>query len=74
MKYIPNDITKDDFNNDIASFSYNDGINYVKEKGLNFTTEFSMVRTGLFYLVCCGDVMCKVESTDYPEIERRIIV
>lgn len=73
MKYTPTDITRDELN-DIASFSYYDGINYAKEKNLKFTTDMSLVRSGYFYMVCCGDVMVKVEKIDYPEIKRNILV
>ena len=54
-----------------ASFSYYDGIHYAKEKGLKQSTEFSDVRKGTHFIVCCGDVMVKVEETDYPDIKRR---
>jgi hypothetical protein len=55
-----------------ASFSYYDGIHVVKEKQLKQTTNFSDVRNNNMFIVCCGDVMFKVEPTDYPTIQRRI--
>jgi hypothetical protein len=72
---LPKDINQDPENNNIniASFGYYDGINVAKEKGLQQTTSFNDVFKGTHFIVCCGDVMMKVEQNDYPEIERRII-
>lgn len=56
-----------------ASFGYYDGVNYAKEKGLIQSTNFSDVRKGTHFIVCCGDVMIKVEETEFPEIKRREI-
>ncbi len=54
-----------------ASFDYNNGIQYARENNLQQSTEFSDVRKGTHFIVCCGHVMIKVEPTDYPEIKRR---
>jgi len=54
-----------------ASFEFRDGINYAKEKGLKQSSEFSDVRKGTHFIVCCGDVMIKVESDDFLDIPRR---
>jgi len=69
---IPTDITKcKDTGLQTASFGYYDGIAYAKEKNLTQTTDFSDVRKGTHFIVCCGDVMIKVESTDFSDIKRR---
>lgn len=69
---IPKEITTDiDNGNQTASFSYNEGITYAQEKGLKQTVYFSDVAKGTHFIVCCGDVMVKVENTDYPDITRR---
>lgn len=68
----PKEITKCvETNLNTASFSYYDGIEYAKRHSLDQTTEFSDVRKGTHFIVCCGDVMVKVEETDYPNISRR---
>ena len=54
-----------------ASFDYYSGIQYAKDHKLKQSTEFSDVRAGTHFMICCGDVMLKVESTDYPDIIRR---
>ncbi len=71
----PKEITIDPDNNnaEIAHFSYYDGISYVRENGQQFTTSYRMILTGDYYMVCCGDVMLRVEPTDFPEIPRRTI-
>lgn len=70
----PKEITRDSDNGvNVASFGYYDGIEYAKEKGLKQTTNFSDVFAGTHFIVCCGDVMVKVEETDYPEMIRREI-
>ncbi len=70
---IPTDITRDELN-DIASFSYYDGIYLAKQNNLTQTTELSKIRDGKHFIVCCGDVMIKVEQTEYPNIERRLLI
>lgn len=71
---IPKEITIDsDNNNHIASFGYYDGIYYAKQNNLKHTTSFADVNNKTHYIVCCGDVMIRVESTDYPNINRRTI-
>jgi len=68
----PKEITKCvDTHLNTASFEYYDGIKYAKEKGLKQSTKFSELRKGTHFIVCCGDVMVKVEPTDYPNILRR---
>lgn len=54
-----------------ASFGYYDGIQFAEHHNLKPTTEFSDVRKGTHFIVCCGDVMVKVEESDYPTITRR---
>lgn len=74
MNLIPKEITIDSDNNKhIASFSYYDGIDYADKKGLKQTISFKEVFEKTSFIVCCGNVMVNVESTDYPEIERRVI-
>lgn len=69
---LPKEITRCvDTKLNTASFGFYDGREVAKEMGLVQTTEFSDVRKGTHFIVCCGDVMIKVEETDYPEIERR---
>ncbi len=68
----PTEITRcNDTGLNTASFSYYDGIHYIKDKNLKQSTEFSDVRKGTHFIVCCGDVMVKVEETDFPDITRR---
>jgi len=55
-----------------ASFDYYSGIAYAKENNLKQTTDFADVRKGTHFIVMCGDVMIKVEPTDFPEMKRRI--
>jgi len=74
MKFTPKEITVcSDTGIHTASFGYYEGIRYIKEKGLKQSTKFSDVRKGTHFIICCGDVMVKVQDTDYPDIERRII-
>lgn len=54
-----------------ASFDYYSGIKYIKDKGLEQTADFKDVREGTHFVVCCGDVMVKVEETDFPDVPRR---
>ena len=71
---LPTEITIDSDNNThIASFSYYDGIYRAKQLNLKQTTHFGDVMNKTHFIVCCGDVMIKVEETDYPEIKRRTI-
>ena len=73
MTYIPKEITQDiDTCINIASFSYYDGINYAKSRNLEQSNSFSDVNKGSHFIVCCGDVMIKVDSNEFPEITRRI--
>jgi len=71
-KLLPKEITKCvDTHLHTASFDFYTGMKYAKENNLLQTTEFSQVREGTHFIVCCSDVMVKVESSDYPEITRR---
>lgn len=70
-KIKPKEITKDiDTGLETASFGYYDGIQYCKENNIqqSKTTRWSKSE----FIVCCGDVMLEVESTQFPEIERRV--
>lgn len=70
---LPKEITQDcDTAINIASFGYYDGIQYAKDNNLQQSTKFSDVNKGTHFIVCCGDVMVKVNPEDYPEIQRRI--
>lgn len=73
---LPKEITVDPDNNNIniASFGYYDGIAVITERKLKQTTMFRNVFEGTHFIVCCGDVMLKVNEDEYPTIERRIIV
>jgi len=67
----PEEITRcSDTDLNTASFKYYDGIAYCKEHNLKQTTEFSDLRKGTHFMVMCGDVMVKVEESDFPDIER----
>lgn len=55
-----------------ASFDYYTGIKVAEQRGLKQTSNFADVRAGTHFIVCCGDVMMKVEETEYPEMKRRI--
>jgi len=72
---IPKEITNDLDGGDIqhASFGYYDGIEYAKQNNLKQTTTFREVDEFTHFIVCCGDVMVRVKSTDYPDIPRRQI-
>lgn len=70
----PKEITKDtDDGLEVASFEFYTGQAYAKEKGLIQATNFADVSKGTHFIVCCGDVMVKVESEDFPNIERRLL-
>jgi len=70
---IPKEITQNkDSGHNIASFSFYEGRQFVNKYNLKYTTSFSDVFKGTHYTICCGDIMVKVESTDYPEINRKI--
>ncbi len=72
ISVVPEEITKCvDTLMETASFSYYDGIEYAKSKGMKQTIEFSDVRNNNMFIVCAGCVMVKVESSDFPEIDRR---
>ena len=68
----PSEITRDE-ENDIASFTYYVGLHYALLKELKQTIDMREVRKGTHFIVCCGDIMVKVEPTDFPEIERRLL-
>lgn len=71
---LPKEITIDtDTEIEIASFDYYDGIKVAKQKNLQQTTYFSDVFANTHFIVCCGDVMIRVESNDYPQLNRRKI-
>lgn len=71
---IPKEITKDSDNSDnIASFDYYTGIHYARENNLKQTTKWNEVKAKTHFIVMCGDVVVRVDETDYPEIERRIL-
>jgi hypothetical protein len=70
----PKEITKDvDTGYQVASFEYYEGLKFAKDNKLIQTTNFKDVFAGTHYIVCCGDVMVKVKTENYPNIERRII-
>lgn len=70
----PTEITHDvESNIQYASFDYYSGIKFANINNLKQTTSFKDVDKFTHFLVCCGDVMVRVNPTDYPEIERRII-
>lgn len=70
---VPKEITQDiDTGINVAWFDYYDGIKYAKEKGLKQTASTAEVMQSTHFIVCCGDVMVKVEPTDFPNIKRRI--
>lgn len=71
---IPKEITRySNIGVDIASFSYYEGKAFTTLHGLMQTTDFKDVYTGTHFTVCCGDIMVKVEETNYPSMDRRLI-
>ncbi len=71
---IPKEITKDsDNNSEYAHFDYYSGIQYAKDNNLKQTTKWNKVKDKISFIVMCGDVVVRINETDYPEIERRII-
>lgn len=71
---LPKDITKDSDNKrEFASFSYYDGIHLAKQNNWKQITTYINHLSKNEFIVCCGDVIIEVQSTDYPEIERRIL-
>lgn len=64
-----NSVTKEQF----ASFNYYDGIEYAKSNCMKHTTKLKELKDKKHFLVCCGDVMIKVDSNDFPHIKRRIL-
>ena len=69
IKILPKEITQCcDTGINTASFGYYEGMEVVKNLGLNQSDNTS---NGNF-MVCCGDVMFTVKPTDYPEIKRRV--
>lgn len=69
----PKEITQDiNTSINIASFDYYSGIQYAKDNNLSQTSSFTDVLKGTHFIVCCGDVMLKVNKEDYPNIKRRI--
>jgi hypothetical protein len=70
----PKDINKDaDTGIELASFDYYTGIAIAKERGLKQTTSFSDVNKSTHFIVCCGDVMLRVQPEEFININRRII-
>jgi hypothetical protein len=57
----------------VASFGYYEGIKFAKLNNLIQATNFKEVFAGTHYIVCCGDVMVKVNPNDYQHITRRVI-
>lgn len=72
---MPFEITQDCDNSSLqfASFGFYEGRYLVKQNNLKQVTSYSKLIENENFLVCCGDVVIKVKSTDYPEIERRVI-
>jgi len=69
---LPKEITRCvDTNMHTASFSYYDGIYYAEQHDLKQTSNFNEVKNNNMFIVCCGDVMVRVQPTDYPNIKRR---
>ena len=67
----PKEITIDSQNNcHIAHFSYYDGIQFAKENDKHFTMYYKEVVNENKYMVACGDIMIRVEKTDYLNIVR----
>lgn len=71
---LPKEITKDcDTNHEVAWFGYYDGLTVAGHNNLKQTTSFQEVWTKTHFIVTCGEIGLRVEPTDYPTIERRII-
>ena len=65
----PKEITKClDYGVETAAFEYNKGIQVAKQRGLVQGGDTSKGK----FMVCCGDVMFRVVSTDYPCQVRRL--
>jgi len=72
--FIPKDITIDKDNGlEVASFDYYAGIHYTKHHKLKQTDDFAEVINRTHFIVCCGDVMIRVKSSQYKDIPRRTI-
>lgn len=70
---IPKEITQDiDTGINIASFDYYTGIQYAKEHNLKQSCSWKELNAKTHFIVCCGDIMVRVEPTDFTEIKRRI--
>ena len=74
MDLQPTEITKDSETGvEIASFKYTDGILVAKQNLKSQTTNFDDIINKNMFLVCCGEVMMRVRSTDYQTIDRRVV-
>ena len=72
-RVTPKEITEDcDTGDNVAHFSYYDGVIYAKENNLKQSGDYRDLLKGTHFIVSCGDVMVKVLPKDYPTIERRI--
>lgn len=73
LKLEPKEITKDiDTGIETASFDYYTGIYLAKLLSMKQSTSFSDLKDRQHFIVCCGDVMISVDSTEFPDIERRL--
>lgn len=74
MMIRPKEITKDEEGNiHIASFNYNDGIEYAKINNIPQTSKFNEYIKGTHFIVCCGDVMIVVGENDFPKVARKTL-
>lgn len=73
MSLTPKEITKDSLNREFAFFDYSTGMHYVREHNLKPSIYYYEVAQGSHYLVTCGYVAVKVSSTDYPDIQRKLL-
>lgn len=72
--YVPREITTIEYGNElvhIATFDFYSGLAYVKAQGCKHTIEFRKVYENSCFIVCCGDIMVRILSTDFPNIIRR---
>lgn len=71
---LPKEIVYDaEANTEIAWFEYNSGCRLANELGLKQTTNFSDVMNNTHFIVCCGEVGILTNSTQFVDIQRRII-
>ena len=71
--YLPKEIAVYPNKTEIALFDFHSGINYLKEKNLIITDNFSEVLKGTHYMMRLGgEIMFRVSSKDFSGLPRII--